>query len=58
MNSYQTDSAKKAADKQGFSQDVTETYNDIEKNTLPGAIQSQNVGHNSKKEGLGPNTKR
>ncbi|MCB6992791.1 hypothetical protein LI177_04735 [bacterium 210820-DFI.6.37] len=25
---------------------------------IPGTIQNQNLGHNSKKEGLGPNTKR
>lgn len=27
-------------------------------NTPPGTIIHQNLGHNSKKEGLGPNTKR
>ncbi|MCQ4636164.1 hypothetical protein NE619_05445 [Anaerovorax odorimutans] len=25
---------------------------------VPGALKNQNLGHNSKKEGLGPNTKR
>lgn len=27
-------------------------------NVPPGSIKNQNLGHNSKKEGLGPNTKR
>ncbi|MFV0517174.1 MAG: hypothetical protein ACK5MV_07245 [Aminipila sp.] len=27
-------------------------------NVPPGSIKHQNLGHNSKKEGLGPNTKR
>lgn len=25
---------------------------------IPGAVKNQNLGHNSKKEGMGPNTKR
>lgn len=33
-------------------------FEKIEKSSIPGAILNQNIGHNSKKEGLGPNTKR
>ena len=29
-----------------------------EKGQVPGTAKKQNLGHNSKKEGLGPNTKR
>lgn len=28
------------------------------KGDIPGTLSSQNIGHNAKKEGLGPNTKR
>jgi hypothetical protein len=30
----------------------------LESGVVPGTIKNQNLGHNSKKEGLGPNTKR
>lgn len=31
---------------------------DVSDDPIPHAIQGQNLGHNSKKEALGPNTKR
>ncbi|WP_156900545.1 hypothetical protein [Anaerovorax odorimutans] len=40
---------------QNFVNNNSENFNDIKSTYLPGTIKNQNVGHNSKKEGLGLN---